>query len=168
MSDILEQIIGLYDSGLTYQQYIDAADLDIKDRHLYYLQAMRLNESEVNRALKIKAVKLLVFCSSYCKDCRIVLSILENLHGVNPLLQYRIADRVGNRDIMKEIDINCRIPLIIAISPSDFNLVYNEIPKSLYSTISGDLNDSQKEAIRKNYRKGLFKAEIMDELISKI
>jgi hypothetical protein len=169
MSDTLERIKKLYDFGLTYQQYIDTAELNVRDKHLQYLQAMKLRKREVKRTLEInRAVKLLVFCSSYCKDCRIVISVLENMHEVNPLLQFRIADREGNRDIMMDIDMNCRIPLIIAFTPSNFKVVYNEFPKSLYKKIMGELDDNKKETIRQNYRMGLFKAEILTELINEL
>lgn len=161
----MNRLTELYYSGKTYLQYVEAAETADRDKHLHYLHKMKLSEQEKQLVLDISdRVNLLVFCNIACRDCRIVLAVLENIRMLNPLMQYRIVDREGNRDIMQQIDKNCRIPLIIDITKDKYNIVFNEIPQSVQEKMK-KLHPDEVDIMRQNFRRGLLKAEIMNQLL---
>lgn len=157
----------LYNSGVSYQQFINNADIIDLERHFYYFKKMELSQREITTLMTIKQPKeLLVFCDILCKDCRIVLAILKNMSVENENVKYRIVDREGNRDVMTRFNENCRIPMIIDISDKP-KMIFNEFPYSILDKIP-NLQQEEIDEIREAYRNGLYKEEVLVQIVTKL
>lgn len=164
----MNEMMTLYASGRTYEEYLEAADQLDKEKHLHYLHKMKLTVGEKKQVMAIKKpVTLLIFCNISCNDCRIALAILENMSVSNQNLQFRIVDREVNKAIMETIDQNCKIPMIVKLMDDAYNLIFNEVPES-FRERTVRFETEQMESERLSYRKGLYKDEIFEQLMDSL
>lgn len=158
------QLHDLYNNGMSFEQYIGSASNEDKEKHLYYLQKMMLTEKEKTFVLDIQADKnLLVFSDLFCPDCRVTLTLLENMKQVNSRIDYKILSRKGHEGIMKQVSGTARIPLIIDFSKDKAQVLYNEYPLKVQKEMES--TPSKEDIIRLEYRKGFYKAEMIQQLL---
>lgn len=160
----MKELAGLYQSGLQYMQYLETGEPVDREKHLHYLKKMMLSREEAKLFQTIyEPVKLLVFCDISCNDCRIFLAILENIRRMNPQIQYRIANREENREVMTQLDMNCRIPLAVKITEQNPVVLFNELPDALRVQMCC-LQQEEADILRMDYRKGFHKDVVMLQL----
>lgn len=155
----------IYKAGKGYQSYIDSAEDEARQKHLHYLKKMELTHEETKSFSSIKDEKrLLVFCSISCNDCRITLALLEGIRRANPLIQYSIASREENEELMQRLSGDKRIPLLVEIQDKSSKVIFNEFPDVLRTKMAGAHSEEQ-EMLREDFREGLYKAEMLAQLL---
>lgn len=179
MADLIENLNQLYDNGIGYQEYLASADEETRQKHLHYLEKMKLTEEEKEELENIKSgKKLLVFCDTYCNDCRITLALLEDLCKSSPSIGYRIVSREGNEGLMERLSGDNGIPLIIELGEDGVwssnagdmkgaKLIFNEFPDVLHDDMK-DADPESREKLVKDFRKGLYKDVMLEQLVEKL
>ncbi len=179
MADLIENLNQLYDNGIGYQEYLASADEETRQKHLHYLEKMKLSGEEKEELESIKSdKKLLVFCDTYCNDCRITLALLEELRRSSPSIGYRIVSREGNEGLMERLSGDNGIPLIVELGEDSVwssnagdikgaKLVFNEFPDVLHDDMK-DADPENREKLVKDFRKGLYKDVMLDQLVDKL
>lgn len=164
----MKGITELYEEGASYVEYVGTADEEARLKHLHYLEKMKLSGDETGRLSEIKReTRLLVFCDTFCNDCRITLALLENMKDSCPLLQYRIASRKGNEELMRQLGGGIGIPLIAKVQANAAEAVFKEYPEVLHDKIES-AGEEDRSNIIVNFRRGLYKEEMFRQLISKL
>lgn len=179
MADLIENLNQLYDNGIGYQEYLASADEETRQKHLHYLEKMKLTEEEKEELENIKSgKKLLVFCDTYCSDCRITLALLEDLCKSSSSIGYRIVSREGNEGLMERLSGDNGIPLIIELGEDGVwssnagdmkgaKLIFNEFPDVLHDDMK-DADPESREKLVKDFRKGLYKDVMLEQLVEKL
>jgi hypothetical protein len=179
MVDLIVNLKQLFDKGISYQEYLDTADEETRQKHLHYLEKMKLTADEKEELEKIKKdKKLLVFCDTYCNDCRITLALLEDLRRSSPSIGYRIVSREGNEGLMEQLSGDNGIPLIVELGEgSVWNSNAGDVKgaKLIFSEFPDVLNDDMlaadpenKEKLVTDFRKGLYKDVMLKQLVEKL
>lgn len=180
MADIMENLNQLFEGGRGYEQYLSGADEETRQKHLHYLEKMKLTEDErkeLSESIR-EDRRLLVFCDTYCNDCRITLALLEELRRSSSLIQYRIVSRQGNESLMERISGDNGIPLIVGIGEGSVRnsnagdvkgakLIFNEFPDVLNDDMKEADPDSRDKLIR-DFRKGLYKDVMLRQFVEKL
>ncbi|MBF7097370.1 thioredoxin family protein [Alkalibacter mobilis] len=168
MNDVSKKLRSLYNNGLSYLEFVENAEKLTAEKHLHYLEKMKLTKSEtILLDGVLSEVKLLVFCETDCNDCRVVLATLENMRRINPLINYKITRRENNVEIMENFHKEARIPMIIKLSNDSSAIIFHELPEK-YKQLSVGSIDDERELLRVKFRKGKFKDFILEQLIDGI
>lgn len=180
MADLAGNLNQLFKSGVGYAEYIEKADEETRQKHLHYLEKMKLTDDEKKELAESirEDRKLVVFCDTYCNDCRITLALLENLHRSTPSVEYRIVSREGNEGLMERLSGDIGIPLIVEIGEGSARssnagdvkgakLIFNEFPDVLHDDMQEADPDSRDKLI-KDFRKGLYKDVMLKQIVEKL
>ena len=179
MDDLVKRLSQLFDGGINYQEYLDTADEETRQKHLHYLEKMKLTEDEKEGLENIKSEKkLLVFCDTFCNDCRITLALLEALRRSSPSIGYRIVSREGNEGLMERLSGDNGIPLIVELGEDGVRssnagdvkgvkLIYNEFPDILHDDMK-EADPESREKLITDFRKGLYKDVMLKQLVEKL
>jgi|GEM_PF-3389794 len=179
MADLIVNLNQLFDDGISYQEYLDTADEETRQKHLHYLEKMKLTAEEKKELEKIKSdKKLLVFCDTCCNDCRITLALLEDLCRSSPSIGYRIVSSEGNEGLMERLSGDNGIPLIVELGEEGVcssNAGDVKGAKLIFNAFPDVLNDDMKEAgpesrekLITDFRKGLYKDVMLKQLVEKL
>jgi hypothetical protein len=161
----MKELARLFDEGISFNEYVGTCSGEDRQKHLHYLQKMELTEEERERLNEIKAdVKLLVFCNTFCNDCRIALALLENMKNANSHIHYTIVGRDGREELMRQISGGIGIPLILDITNERAGIVFNEYPDVVADKMPGADNETRDRLILE-FRKGLYKKEMLQQFI---
>jgi hypothetical protein len=159
-------LMDMYNGGIIYKTYLDHGKDEDKQKHLHYLQKVKFTEEDIHQIKQIKKhTKLLVFCNILCNDCRITLAVLENIRKLNPLVQYKIVDREGNRALMQTLSGEQRIPLIIRIQDNHYEVIFTEFPDVVRDMMKNSA-DEEKENLKLKFRKGFYNDKILQQFLS--
>ena len=180
MADFTENLKQLYDSGTGLEEYLNSADEETRQKHLHYLDKMKLTEDEKKElAENIREDReLLVFCDTYCNDCRITLALLEDLRRSSRSIKYRIVSREGNEGLMERISGDNGIPLVIEIGEGSVRssnggdvkgakLIFNEFPDVIHDDMLQADSDGREKLV-KDFRKGLYKDVMLKQFMDKL
>ncbi|HEX2945633.1 MAG TPA: thioredoxin family protein [Clostridia bacterium] len=180
MADLSENLNQLFDSGVGFEEYLGSADEVTRQKHMHYLEKMQLTEDEKKElAESIREDReLVVFCDTYCNDCRVTLALLENLRRSAPSVGYRIVSREGNEGLMERLSGDNGIPLIVEIGEGSTRnsnsgdlkgakLIFNEFPDVLLDDML-EADPDNKEKLITDYRKGLYKDIMLKQIVEKL
>ncbi|QSX09141.1 thioredoxin family protein [Alkalibacter rhizosphaerae] len=165
MTNMTKQLMEIFEDAITYEEYVDLSEGEDRDKHLHYLQKMEMNDEEQKRIRSASLnARLLVFCDPQCPDCRIVTATLHNMEKHSPGLKMGLALQEKYEDLMKELEEEARIPMVIWLQEDDWKIIFYETPDFLKEQEKKQDEKEQKE-MRIAFQRGLHKGQVVNQII---
>lgn len=166
MNEVLMELKRVFQEGRTYLEYIMEGDEETQSKHLHYRDKMVLTHNEaadVDRAPL--GGNFLVFCDTACNDCRIVSAMMDQIQSHQPSYRFRYALRKDQEELMKRIDPEARIPMVVQLMQDYWKLVFYEVPQVLIQRGEHQTEEERRES-RVAFQRGLWKDEVLREFLS--
>ena len=158
----------LYEKGLSYNEFLDKAEPNYREKFEMFYKDMALSENTVERIKKIgKIVKVLVFAEPWCPDCMVSLPVIAKMAEINNLIEFAILPKEGHEDFLEKYkyDGKPRIPTLIFMNEDYEELgAFVEIPKFIKEIYERGYQPDIIVA-RREYRQGKYPEAIAGDFL---
>lgn len=158
----------IFDKGYEFESFKGTKENPNNMKIEEFIKELKIDSDLEKRIKEIeKTNNVLCFGENWCPDCVINESIMHKISELRTDINIKFVGRDGYEDLVSSYDENgkAKIPLIIVMD-NDFKVKgsFNEIPAKLSHIVK---TGTQPEIIvaKRNYRKGEWVKETVDELI---
>lgn len=158
----------IYTKANKFKEFIEGDEAKHKDKMIKYSNVLTIDEQlrEEITSLSIKT-KILVFGELWCPDCTLNISALEIMNKLNNKIEFKIIEREGYEDTIKEITNSdtIKIPTIIVMD-KHYNVkgLFIERPKEILE-LENETDQIKRIVKMREYRNGLYIGETIKEII---
>ncbi|MPQ45271.1 thioredoxin family protein [Clostridium tarantellae] len=154
-----------FSKGVSYEEFIETAIEENKEMIHKFEKQAHISEKGIEDIVCIdEPINVVVFSLTRCKDAATILPYLMQLSDLNNNIHITFFDKDENEDLLKNLSGETRVPTILTLdNNNNIKRKFIEFPKFVYEKILQ--NESKKEIIINEFRKGKYNKHIQSDLI---
>lgn len=164
-------IKGLYESGISYNEFIKQENGDYEDKITSIYDSINVEDTLEKKIKSIEGqYKILVFGELWCPDCVINVPALKKITELNENIEMSIVSRKGNEEYLEDFTINgkAKIPTFL-IYDEKFGYKNNFIEQpTIIKNIMQKGDQVEIIVSKRKYRKGEYCIDTLKEIIDKL